>query len=216
VIGGTYTRKPQDPGFFSLFQSTSINYFETKRAGDPDYIAAHAMVIDAAVFRKTGGFPEDFLPIIEDVEFSHRLRRTGYRLLVDPAIQVRHIFNFTLFRSLRNAVRKSRFWTRYSLANRDVLADSGTASRELKLTVLSGFLCLALLGLWLTTREPSYLYPLLMLVGANAAINRKLVRTFSATGGMFFAVIAYGYYATLYAFAVGIGALYGLLEYFFA
>ena len=45
---------------------------------------------------------------------------------------VRHSFGFGLAGSLRNAARKVRYWARYSLRNRDLLADSGTASRGLK------------------------------------------------------------------------------------
>ncbi|MHB8844801.1 MAG: glycosyltransferase family 2 protein [Nitrospirota bacterium] len=213
VIGGTYTPKPHDPGFFSQFQSIFVNYFETKRADAPDYIAAHALVMDAEAFRKAGGFPGDFLPIIEDVEFSHRLRRLGFRLVMDPEVQVRHIFNFTLLRSLRNAVRKSRFWTRYSLGNRDLLADSGTASRELKMSVLSALLCLAVIVLWFATGKTSLLWSLPVIIGANAVINQGLIRAFRRTGGMLFALSAYGYYATLYAAAVAAGALIGTAEY---
>jgi GT2 family glycosyltransferase len=215
VIGGTYTPAPEDPGFFSLFQSIFIHYFETKRADAPDYIASHALAMDADAFRRTGGFPEDFLPVIEDVEFSHRLRRQGFRLVMEPAIQVRHIFNFTLRRSLRNAVKKSRFWTRYSLRNRDLLADSGTASRELKMTVLSAMLCLAVIGTWLATGKAFLLWSLPVIVGLNAVVNQGLIRTFKSTGGTLFAFLAYGYYMTLYALAVATGAMFGTAEYLF-
>lgn len=215
VIGGTYAREPQDPGFFNVFQSLFVNYFETKRAEDPDYIAAHAFLIATEVFRKSNGFPEDFLPIIEDVEFSHRLRRAGYRLVMDPAIQVKHIFNFNLVRSLRNAVRKTRYWSRYSLANRDLFADSGTASRELKLNVASCFLCLVLFGMWLVTSEAHFLYPLPIIVGLNGMANQGLIRAFVETKGVIFAVLAYTYYTTLYALAVGTGAVLGIMEFIF-
>lgn len=214
IIGGTYTRIPQDPGFFSLFQSVFINYFETKHAGNPDYVATHALAINAGTFRKSGGFPEDFLPIIEDVEFSHRLRRAGYRLVMDPAIQVRHIFNFTFRSSLRNALKKPRYWTQYSLANKDLLVDSGTASRELKVNVLSCFFCLVFLGLWLFARQSPFLYSLPMIISANIFANRLLIRAFSDTKGTFFAFFASIYYTTLYAFAVGVGAMLGMAEYF--
>jgi glycosyltransferase involved in cell wall biosynthesis len=214
VVGGTYTPVPSDPGFFSLFQSLFVNYFETKRADAPDYIAAHALAMNADAFRRTGGFPKDFLPIIEDVEFSHRLRRAGFRLVMEPKVQVQHIFNFTLLRSIKNAVRKSRFWTRYSLRNRDLLADSGTASRELKVIVLASLICLALAGLWLATGARSLLYALPVIFGTNAIINRGLIRTFFRTGGMLFALLAYGYYATLYAVAVATGAAIGTAEHF--
>lgn len=215
VIGGTYAREPQDPGFFNVFQAVFVNYFETKRAKDPDYIAAHAFLISPEVFRIRNGFPEDFLPIIEDVEFSHRLRRAGHRLIIDPSIQVRHIFNFTLLRSLRNAVRKARYWSRYSLANRDLFADSGTASRELKVNVSSFFLCLVLSGMWLVLSEARFLFPVPIIVGVNSMLNRGLIRAFFETKGAFFAALAYVYYTTLYALAVGAGALLGIKEFIF-
>ncbi len=137
MIGGTYTRMPYDRTFYSIFQSVFVNYSETKNVKSPDYIAAHAMIVDARTFGKSGGFPEDFMPIIEDIEFSHRLRRAGCRLVMNPDIQVRHIFNFTLLKSLRNAVRKSMYWNMYSLGNKDVFKDSGSASVELKTNVAS-------------------------------------------------------------------------------
>jgi glycosyltransferase involved in cell wall biosynthesis len=96
IVGGTYTKIPYDKDFFSTFQSLFVNYSETKNAEQSDYIAAHAMIIDVETFRKSKGFPEKFLPIIEDVEFTHRLRRDGKRLITNPAIEVQHIFNFSL------------------------------------------------------------------------------------------------------------------------
>ena len=133
---------------------------------------------------------------------------------MNPAIQVRHIFNFTFRRSLRNAFKKSRYWTQYSLANKDLLADSGTASRELKVNVLSCFFCLAVLALGFTTGEASFLYPLPMIVGLNTIINRGLIRAWYESRGTLFAALALSYYTTLYALAVGVGAFRGLVEYF--
>jgi len=132
VLGGTYDPVPADPGFFPAFQAVFVNFHETRRPHRPDYLATHALAIRAADFRASGGFDEGFLPILEDVELSHRLRRAGYRLLIDPNLRVRHDFGFGLAGSLRNAARKTRHWVRYSVRNSDLLADSGTASRGLK------------------------------------------------------------------------------------
>jgi len=99
------------------------------------------MAIHTAEFLASGGFDEQFLPILEDVEFCHRLRRAGYRLLMDPRVLVRHSFGFGFLGSLRNAARKVRFWARYSLGNRDLFADSGTASRGLKAAGALAGLC---------------------------------------------------------------------------
>ena len=114
---------------------------------------------------KSGGFKENFLPILEDVEFSHRLRRTGFKLTMNPEILVRHIFNFTLIKSLKNAFRKSLYWTIYSLKNKDLLTDSGTASIELKFNVASFFLayyccsCFFLRGMGFLLSYYSYYRP---------------------------------------------------------
>ncbi|TAL26365.1 MAG: hypothetical protein EPN94_03450, partial [Nitrospirae bacterium] len=213
VIGGTYTKIPYDNNFFSAFQSIFINYSETKKK-EPDYIATHAMVIDPELFKKVGGFSEDFsLPIIEDVEFSHRLRRLGFRLVMKPEILVRHIFNFTLIKSLKNAFKKSKYWTIYSLRNRDMFRDSGTASVELKTDVASCFLSAIFLLLFLFTSNTMFPGLTAITQAINLFTSRKLITAFFNTKGLVFGLAATIYYALIYPFAVGIGAISGIMHY---
>jgi glycosyltransferase involved in cell wall biosynthesis len=216
VLGGTYTPTPHDSDFFSFFQSVFIHHFETKTP-EPDYVATHAMVIDAELFRRAGGFIEDscigVAASVEDVEFSHHLRRAGFQLEMDPALQVQHIFRFSLRRSLSNAVRKARYWTLYSIANRDLLADSGAASLELKTNVASFFVQALLLGTSLVAAAAWPLVPLLSLLALNLAVNRRLIAAWFRNGGLRFSALAALYYTTLYAAAVGIGAAAGAAQY---
>jgi len=212
VIGGTYTPIPYDDTFFSTFQSIFIHYSET-RNHEPDYIATHAMVIDRSLFIQSGGFSEDFLPILEDVEFSHRLRRSGHSLVMYRDILVQHIFNFTLAKSLRNAFRKSMFWTEYSLANRDVFTDSGTASRELKMNVASFFACGILLVISLISSQLMVLAFLPFIIALNVFLSSGLIRAFYQTKGPSFSIRATLYYIAVYPLAVGAGALAGLWRY---
>ncbi len=212
VTGGTYTRIAADDTFFSTFQSLFIHYCETKNT-EPDYVATHAMVIDTAAFRKSGGFPEDFMPILEDVEFSHRLRRSGCRLAMNPGILVRHLFNFDLGKSLGNAFRKSLYWTIYSLANRDLLRDSGTASVELKTAVFAWLLHAFLVLLWLATGRTAWLFPIPPVCAASLYINRKFLALLFDARGISFGLRAALYYSLLYPVAVGIGGMIGLLKY---
>ncbi len=213
AIGGTYTRVPYDRSFFSIFQSVFVHYSETKNIVNPDYIAAHAMIIDARTFRKSSGFPEKFLPIIEDVEFSHRLRRDGCRLIMNPEVQVQHIFNFNLIKSMKNAVRKTRYWAIYSLKNKDFFVDSGSASVELKTDVVSCLLSIFLFILWLFLRKTVFLYPLPMIFFINTYISRGLLKSFYETKGALFAILALMYYSGPYALAVGTGAIIGTRSY---
>lgn len=213
VVGGTYTPIPPDGRFFSAFQSIFVNYSETKNARRPDYLATHALLIDARIFRETGGFAERFLPILEDVEFSHRLRRAGYRLVVNPDLQVGHVFDYSLLGSLRNAFRKSLYWTVYSLGNRDLSADSGTASTGLKTNVGAwGLTALLLLAALLSGRLLP-LVPVPGLLALTLLVNRGLIRAFHRWLGPAPALAATAYYLLVYPLAVGAGALLGLLRY---
>ncbi len=203
AVGGTYTPMPHDRDFFSVFQSVYINYHET-RAAAPDYVASHALVIGRDTFLKSGGFPESFLPIIEDVEFSHRLRRTGVALRAAPELMVRHVFRFTLKRSIRNAYRKSKYWTMYSLNNRDLHSDSGTASRGLKLDALCWCACAAMLaGRWYAASAA--------VAVINAYVNRGLLRSFFRFGCAWFGMRAALYYLAVYPVPVGLGGIMGLI-----
>ncbi len=215
VVGGTYTAVPFDAGFFSSFQSAFINYFETKNGNDPDYLATHALVIRADSFKRTGGFKEDFLPILEDVEFSHRLRGNGFRLVMDPDLQVRHIFHHSFVRSLRNAVKKTRYWTEYSLANRDLFADSGTASKEIKVNGVTWLVTASLVLLYVTTGQRSLLAPLPFLWAANLYVNRHLYGAFVKAGGAWFAFVAGCYYSLIYPAAVWTGFFIGMFQYYY-
>ncbi|MHB8836011.1 MAG: glycosyltransferase [Candidatus Methylomirabilia bacterium] len=212
VVGGTYDPQPFDPGFFPAFQAVFVNYHETRRPDGPDYVATHAMAIRRADFLASGGFDEHFLPILEDVEFCHRLRRAGYRLRLEPQLLVRHSFGFNFPGSLRNAARKVRYWARYSLRNRDLLADSGTASRGLKAAGALAGLCWVCLAAAAIQRLPILLLPLPLLVLASITANIGLVRAFNAAGGPLFATAATGYLVLLYPVAIAVGAAQGLLD----
>jgi GT2 family glycosyltransferase len=212
IIGGTYETRPFDPGFFPAFQAVFVNYHETRRPDDPDYVATHAMAIRSTDFRASGGFDENFLPILEDVEFCHRLRRAGYRLRMDPLLLVRHSFGFSLSGSLRNAARKARFWARYSLRNRDLLSDSGTASRGLKAAGALAGLCWVSILAAACLRLPALLLPVPLFILASVAANGGLVRAFHAAGGFLFATAAAAYLVVLYPMAIAFGVAQGLLD----
>lgn len=214
IVGGTYTPDPYDTDFFSRFQSVFVNHSETRQGGNADYAAGHALVVAAEDFRRNGGFREDFLPVAEDVEFSHRMRRAGYRIVIEPALQVRHMFGFSLGRSLRNAAFKAQHWTRYSLRNHDILADSGTASTELKANVLLCLAGLALLVAGTVAGDRPLFHAALLPFVASLFVSRGLVAAFFRAGGPAFGCAAVLYYLTLYPLAVAAGASAGVIRHF--
>ncbi|NOZ82952.1 MAG: glycosyltransferase [Euryarchaeota archaeon] len=216
IVGGTYTRLPEDShSFFSTFQSVYVNYCESRNPENPDYAATHCMAVDRDVFLKLGGFIEgSYIGVaasVEDVEFCHRAKRAGYRVVMEPQAMVKHVFNFNLYRSLRNAVKKSMYWTMYSLDNRDITQDSGAASKELKLNVAcyfsSALLLLAAVAL------PALLLAVPPVYALNLYANRGFFRALRETKGTGFMLKGIAYYTLLYPAAVGAGAAAGVLRY---
>jgi hypothetical protein len=136
----------------------------------------------------------------------------GATLRMVPEIQVQHIFNFTLVRSMRNGIRKSKYWSIYSMKNRDLLSDSGTASREFKFNVLACFINILLILTGVLLKTWLFMLPVLLLFGSNLFLNRHLVRSFYKVRGPFFAIPALVYYTFVYPFAVGIGVCSGIFS----
>lgn len=213
VVGGTYAPEPADPGFFNRFQAVLVNHFEA-RTPTPDYIAAHALLMRRAEFLAAGGFAvtESFgvAAGVEDVELCHRLRRAGRRLVMDPRVLARHHFGFGLAGSLANAWRKSLVWTRYSLVNRDLLADSGFASAHLKANVAAWGLTLAGLGLWALSGWAWPAWLALAVTLGNLALNRRVLAAFWRGGAPAFALRAWLYYLLLYPLPIVAGGLASL------
>jgi len=208
LVGGTYTPHPPENGFFSTFQSLYVNFAETRKA--TDYVATHAMAIMRGDFLQSGGFVKTstmgHTTSIEDVEFSHRLKREGFQLEIAPQIQVGHIFNFDFARAMKNAFKKSYYWTLYSLKNRDIFKDSGAASSELKLDslVLVLSVLFLILGLW-------FVVPLLYAFNLYQA--RSLLSHFRAHKGKVFASISTLYFFFLYPLPVLAGGASGVFRY---
>jgi hypothetical protein len=96
-----------------------------------------------------------------------------------------------------------------------LLADSGTASAELKTNVVSQIINLILFVLWIVTQESSLLVPIPLIVALNAFVNRDLLRAFNRVKGTAFVFLAAIYYILIYAFAVGVGSLAGAMKYYF-
>lgn len=82
-----------------------------------------AMAIRAETFRELGGFADEFFMYLEDLELGWRARLAGYRVVVDPAADVFHDYEYT-----RNP-RKSYYLER----NRLVFLLSSYSLRQLLL-----------------------------------------------------------------------------------
>ena len=87
---------------------------------DVDYATGCAMLIDPAVIRTVGAFDTRLFAYCEDVDFSLRVRRAGFRALVVPAALVHHGTTYTdqrraqrVYYSIRNLLEVMRKHARW-------------------------------------------------------------------------------------------------------
>ena len=91
------------------------------------------------------------------------------------------------------------------------MADSGTASHELKNNVASFFLSILLVFLLPTSGA---LFGICLVQAFNLLINRNLLREFYNANGLLFAIGASLYYLLVYPIPVGIGIVSGIAQFF--
>jgi GT2 family glycosyltransferase len=91
--------------------------------GEVPSASGSAMAIRAETFRTLGGFAEELFMYLEDLELGWRARLAGYRVVVDPAADVFHEYEYG-----RNP-RKSYFLER----NRLIFCLSAYSGRQLLL-----------------------------------------------------------------------------------
>lgn len=215
-VGGAYTRAAWDKDFYSNFQSLYVHYVETKTES-PDYIATHCMAIFKRTFEEFGGFLEDYFighaASVEDVELSHRLTAAGHHISRPYGIEVQHMFNFGLKKSLKNAIKKSKYWTMYSIYNKDITKDSGAASYELKINVLTQVVNVPLLLGAVALKMWWLFMPIGVFLALNLATNLRLLRLMRQERGWIFLLKAMAYYFFVYPYAVAYGASVGIVKY---
>jgi len=105
------------------------------------------------------------------------------------------------------------YWTAYSINNRDLLKDSGTASSGLKLNTLIWFINILVLVSSIWSGEVLILLVLVFTLMLDITWNRRLLLAFYKAGGSWFFAIAAAYYLLVYPIAVGLGGIAGLLQY---
>src|ERR1700680_1106427 len=78
------------PWFVKQSNGYALRGFDYSTERDVDLVVGAAMFIRAEVFRALGGFDERFFLYHEEIDFAHRLRERGYRVVVLPQCVVMH------------------------------------------------------------------------------------------------------------------------------
>jgi GT2 family glycosyltransferase len=127
AVFGSYDASPAAPGLVSQYRNLLHHFVHQRGKPEAATFWAGCGAIRRPAFERLGGFDEERFrrPSIEDIELGYRLRRTGYRILLDKALHGKHLKRWTLESVVRtDVVHRAIPWSR-------LIRDSGEAPDDL-------------------------------------------------------------------------------------
>ena len=192
AVFGSYDLEPAAEGFVSQYRNLLHHYVHQRNAGEAETFWAGAGAVRRSVFDEAGMYDEWHFarPQIEDIELGGRIRRLGFRILLDPTVQVTHLKHWTFGGVVRTDLRDRGIpWARL-LAHQKTVISSGALSLRWTEKVSTVLIWLGALGLLLAAWERSLPIAGISLLGPLAVlvINRELFGFFVRVRGPIFAL----------------------------
>ncbi len=146
AVIGAYDDAPAVATFISQYRN--LLHCFTHRSGkrEASTFWAGCGAVRKAAFLRCGGMNENYgEPAIEDIEFGARLKAGGGRILLDAAIQAKHLKHWTFMNMLRTDIfHRGVPWTRLILRSNSMPNDLNVRWSQ-RLSVALAFLLIALL-----------------------------------------------------------------------
>ena len=209
AVFGSYDATPRARGVVSRWRNLLHHYVHQHGAREAFTFWAGCGAVRKAAFDAVGGFdPRPAWHFIEDIELGHRLRRAGFRIVLEKAMQATHLKRWTLEGMIRtDLLYRAAPWTR-------LLRRSGAMPADLNLG-LGQRLSVALLGVALLAVPLAWRWPAMAAVAVAAfailiAINRALYAFLYRQRGLAFALVCIPLHA-VYFLCSGAGFVYGTL-----
>lgn len=118
ALFGSYDDDPADPRPVSYFRNLLHHKTHQQHAGDATTFWTGLGAVRREVFEAVGEFHPANLFCMEDIDFGHRLVDAGYRILLRPDIQGKHLKRWTLGSMITtDFLRRGIPWT-YMMLNR--------------------------------------------------------------------------------------------------
>jgi glycosyltransferase involved in cell wall biosynthesis len=207
AVFGSYDAHPRAKGMVSQYRNLLHHFVHQHGNPEASTFWAGCGAIRHSVFLEVGGFDAARFPraMMEDVELGYRLRRAGYRIFLDKALQGTHLKRWTL----RSVIRTDIFyraipWSRLILESKNAPDDLNLKGEQR--------LCVALVGLASICLLLAVFRWELLILGAAfllgvIIVNRRLFAFFFHRYGLFFATICVPCHL-LHYFYSGISYLY--------
>ncbi len=186
AIFGSYDDTPGEPDFFSQYRNLMHRFYHQTSGGDADTFWSGFGAVKREAFLDVGGFDaEKFeIPSVEDIELGYRLREKGYKILLVPELEAKHLKKWTFASILQTDFwQRAVPWAELILLNPQVAHNLNVKNSQKISAVLAGLFLLSLpfivLSWWLSIASIVFLLALI-------TINRDFYKFFLKRKGLFF------------------------------
>jgi glycosyltransferase involved in cell wall biosynthesis len=201
AVFGSYDSRPAAAGVVSRYRNLLHHFVHQNGNREASTFWAGCGAIRRSVFEKIGGFDEGRFsrPSIEDIELGHRLRRSGYRILLDKRLQGTHLKSWNLYSLIRTDIScRAMPWSRLILETKKLPNDLNLKVGQRVSFALVALACVLFLG---SIVQPSWLVGSAAALVAVAIINRHLYAFFIRQGGIRFALVCFGLHVVYYFYS---------------
>jgi glycosyltransferase involved in cell wall biosynthesis len=201
ALFGSYDDDPVERNFLSQYKNLLHHFVHQISSAEAVTFWAGCGAVRKGVFRAAGGFNESKYrkPCIEDIELGYRLRKMGYRILLDKDLQVKHLKKWKLKSLLRADIfYRAIPWTKLILESKGMISD---LNLQVSQKVSTGLLGLSIAIFPLSFLIPELTYLMLCLLASILAINHKLFNFFLRRRGLRFTLLAFGMYLFYYLYS---------------
>ena len=200
AVFGTYDEFPAATNFLSQYKNLAHRHHHVRAGREAETFWAGCGAVRADAFRRAGGFDAERYPepSIEDIELGIRLRRHGYRILIEPELQARHLKAWHFGNLLRTDVVQ-RAWPWAELMREHRIPPTLNVSFGERLRAALAWALAIAIGAFLA-RLASGWWPL-ALFAAAILVNAQLFALFRRANGTPFALGAVAFHQFHYLYA---------------
>jgi GT2 family glycosyltransferase len=141
AVFGSYDTEPHAPQLVSQFRNLLHCFIHQTSHQRASTFWTGCGAIRREIFLQSKGF-DPACTCLEDIELGTRLARSGVRIALDPAIQVKHLKRWTLWRMVVTDIRhRGIYWTRLILASKQMPNDLNLRMSSRASVAMTGLLC---------------------------------------------------------------------------
>lgn len=201
ALFGSYDDTPAEEDFLSQYKNLSHHYVHQQSGEDAVTFWAGCGAVRKEVFDRAAGFDQERYPVpsIEDIELGYRMKKMGCKILLDKALQVKHLKRWTLASLLRaDILHRAVPWSTLIVKSDQVVNDSNLQWRSKASACLAGLL-LVTLGLALFRRE--FLSGVALLAVILVVLNLDFYRFLFRKRGLTFAALSFFMHMLYYVYS---------------